>query len=331
MAQLPAKVKDRFLYTALSSYLPCRHRGKVRDTFTLPEPDLLLVVASDRVSIFDFVLPALIPQKGELLTAVTIFWLTQVLSDVVHHLAAWGHRIDQFLPAELRHNQILQRRSLVVQRLEMLPVECIVRGYLTGSGWRAYQQGQPIDDHILPDGLHDGARLPEPIFTPTTKSATGHDAPLPRQEVAEKHGHWLEEHSLKLFTTLAEYARERGVILADTKFEFGAPSVLADEVGTPDSSRFWDYQEWEEASTELRSPAPYDKELVRQWGMSVPLPNEPHGIHHLEPANEEHVAFVHGLTVPSSVLEQTAARYHAIFQRLTGWSLSQFQQRFLGC
>ncbi|TSC63905.1 MAG: phosphoribosylaminoimidazole-succinocarboxamide synthase, partial [Parcubacteria group bacterium Gr01-1014_106] len=207
------------------------HQGKVRDTYALPDENLLLVVATDRVSIFDFVLPTLVPRKGELLTALTVFWLDEVLNDARHHLLAFGSRIDVHLPVSLREDAELQRRALIVKKLTMIPVECIVRGYLTGSGWKSYQQNQQVCGISLTAGLHDGSRiLPAPIFTPTTKAETGHDEHLHTEAVIRQYGSSLRHRSLAIYAQIAAVAEEKKLILADTKFEFGTGEVLADEV-----------------------------------------------------------------------------------------------------
>jgi phosphoribosylaminoimidazole-succinocarboxamide synthase len=311
------------------------HQGKVRDTYALYDDQLLLVVATDRVSIFDFVLPALVPQKGELLTALTVFWLTEILADIHHHLVAYGAGIDPYLPPALRGDAELYKRALVVRRLTMAPVECIVRGYLTGSGWKSYQKTQQVCGIELPEGLYDGSRiLPHPIFTPTTKAESGHDEHLPTETVIKRYGAWTRDLSLRYYQTLANVAEAKGIILADTKFEFGDGGVLADEVGTPDSSRFWDREEWLRAAERQASPEPYDKEVVRNWGKQVPTPlvgvNSTVGLGTLNPEDPVHLAFVETLTVPPAILNETAQRYHTVFQRLIGFTLEAYQQTKLG-
>lgn len=310
------------------------HQGKVRDTYALPDKGLLLVVATDRVSIFDFVLPTLVPHKGELLTALTVFWLDEVLRDVCHHLIAFGKGIDKHLPPSLRGLAELYQRTLVVKKLTMVPVECIVRGYLTGSGWRSYQKTQQVCGIELPPGLYDGSRIvPAPIFTPTTKAETGHDEHLQTKVVIQQYGTSLRDRSLAMYQRIAEVTEGKGLILADTKFEFGAlrvpqgalslskseGEVLADEVGTPDSSRFWDKEEWARACEQRKSPPPFDKEIVRNWGKQCQLdqraPNSANGL-----------AFVRGLQIPQDVLDETSQRYQTVFQRITGLTLTDFQK-----
>ncbi|RJO74359.1 MAG: phosphoribosylaminoimidazolesuccinocarboxamide synthase [Myxococcales bacterium] len=331
-AQLPKKLAEAdFDRTLAKSGLTRVHQGKVRDTYLSPRhPELMLLVATDRLSIFDFVLPALVPQKGEVLTALTVFWLADVLKDAAHHLEAYGAGLDAFLPSALCGLPDLQTRGMIVRRLAMIPVECVVRGYLTGSGWSAYQRAVEVCGHRLPTGLHDGSRLPEPIFTPTTKAEVGHDEHVSYVDVRARFGRGLEEASLSIYRQIHDYAAGRGIILADTKFEFGEGLVLGDEVATPDSSRFWDKGEWEEAAQRQKSPSGYDKQPVREWGKTVATPFSAAGqaIMGIDKLDTEEAAqrdFVHGLNVPADVTRATADRYLSIFERLTGQTLAAFQ------
>jgi phosphoribosylaminoimidazole-succinocarboxamide synthase len=311
------------------------HQGKVRDTYEIPNyPGLLLVVATDRLSIFDIVLPGRVLDKGKVLTALTVFWLEEVFSGVCHHLKVYGRNIDLFLPLSLRGDQELMARALIVEKLNIYPVECVARGYLTGSGWRSYRETGVVCGHQLPSGLYDGSVLPEPIFTPATKAQEGHDEPLTAEEVAKEYGTRLEIMTLWIYSTALNYALKRGIILADTKFEWGSSSrdscVLGDEVLTPDSSRFWDKEEWREAAGRRRSPKGFDKEPVRQWGMTVSTPFGK-GINQLEPNNSRHLAFIEqDLKIPQSVLHETTERYLEIFERLTGKSLPTFHKEIMG-
>ncbi len=332
-ARLPEQVAESGLNSLLVKKgvkLVCQ--GKIRDTYTLPDyPDLLLVVATDRLSIFDFVLPCLVPDKGEVLTALTVFWLIKVLSDFNHHLMAFGREIGRFLPNVLRGNYELWTRSLIVKKLKIIPIECVIRGYLTGSGWKSYQQDRTVCGQQLPEGLYDGAKLPYFIFTPSTKTESGHDIPLTSTSVTEKYGIRLEELTLGIYTAACKYAFLRDIIIADTKFEFDEGFVLADEVLTPDSSRFWDKKGWEAAVLQKRAPTGYDKEPVRQWGKTVKTPFEGIvGINNLDPENSEHLAFVAQLIVPQEVISATTQRYRTIFQRLTSFELEVFQGNVLG-
>jgi len=331
-AKIPTLVADTTVQQVLQQAgIKLGHRGKVRDTYLLPDPALLFVVATDRVSIFDFVLPAVVPHKGALLTALTVFWLSEVLNDVPHHLVAYGRGIDEYLPPELRGNAELHKRALVVRKLKMVPIECIVRGYLTGSGLKSYEKNHHVCGIPLPEGLHDGSRiLPAPIFTPTTKAESGHDEHVPTDEVIQRYGRWTRDRSLAYYQRLAEVAESKGLVLADTKFEFGEGGVLADEVGTPDSSRFWDTDECARDSEQKKSPPPFDKELVRSWGkQNVLLRCGQDGLvsmPYLDPDNPAHVAFVHSRTVPDAVLNETTSRYRTVVQRLTGLTLEEFQK-----
>ncbi len=311
------------------------HRGKVRDTYLVGAQRMLLV-ARDSVSIFDVVLSILIALKGQILTALSNFWMTTVLKDFPNHLIASGPKVAVELglpntPAV----QELCKRAVLVQSLDMEMWECVVRGYLTGSGWRDYSQTGEVCGHTLPPGLHDGSRLPEPIFTPATKAQQGHDVNTSYHLVDPV----LAELSLEIFRVGAAYAWERGIILADTKFEFGSlllcgetrvtplkprDAILADEVFTPDSSRFWDRDEWHRANELGKPPSSFDKEIVRTWGLTV---DTPWGLklNKLDVTNPEHVAFAQQLTVPTEVVEQTFERYHTIFKRLTGMTLAEYQ------
>ncbi len=342
-AQIPHNVADSEVSEILmAAGMRRKHQGKVRDTFDVSE-DLLMPVSTDRLSIFDFVLPAEVPLKGEILNAMTVFWLIRVLRNTDHHLVAFGGDIDQYLPYEIRMDKKnlnkIRKRAIVVKKFDMLPVECIARGYLTGSGWKAYQEDGAVCGHQLSAGLHDGSKLPKAIFTPTTKAAVGHDEHISAESVIKEYGaiDWL---TLEIYSAIAEFASQKGVILADTKFEFGQNDkgdvILCDEVATPDSSRFWDKGEWEEASARGKSPSGYDKEPVRQWGKTVATPftdsreNLIIGIHKLDNTDSEHIAFVSSLKIPREVLTATTGRYSTIFKLLTGQTLEQFQKEVMG-
>jgi phosphoribosylaminoimidazole-succinocarboxamide synthase len=261
--------------------------GKVRELYAL-ETDRLLLVASDRISTFDVVLPTDIPDKGRVLTGLSAFWFARTGDLCANHLLAV--RSDA--------------RSLECRRLEMLPIECVVRGYLAGSGWKDYQESGEICGHSLPAGLRESDRLPEPIFTPATKAATGHDENITRDQAAELVGREqlraVEETSLALYRFASDYAAERGIIIADTKFEFGLDEegrlVLADEAFTPDSSRFWPADEYKPGG-----PQPsFDKQFVRDYCESL-------GWDKTDPGPE----------LPEDVVAGTRARYVEAFERLT--------------
>jgi phosphoribosylaminoimidazole-succinocarboxamide synthase len=334
MPYIPQRVTFGPLGVKLFNALGPARQGKVRDTYSIPGyPETLLVVATDRISIFDFVLGAFVRDKGAILTAMTIFWLSQILTDWQHHMLAYGSGIDSYLPQKLRSNPELQSRALVVRKLEMIPVECIVREYLTGSGWSSYQETGAVCGHTLATGLHDGSKLSSPIFTPTTKSEVGHDESLQASDVVKKYGQELATISKHVFRLASSYALERGIIIADTKFELGRRAndpanlhyVLADEVLTPDSSRFWRVQDWAEAAALQKSPQGHDKEPVRAWGKSLDLPDSRKGIHKLNPAIMADQQLVGQIQVPGEVTEATTDRYHSIFQMLSDMTLKEFQ------
>ena len=329
-AIVPECVADNALSRRLRQHLRLVHRGKVRDTYEVPgHPDKLFVVATDRVSIFDFVLGALVPQKGEVLVALTIFWLTEVLNEIDHHLLAYGSGIDAFLPLELIADPELQRRAVIVKRLHMVPVECIARGYLTGSGWKDYRKDQAVCGIALPADLHDGSQLPSPIFTPSTKAIVGHDVNITAESVELRFGSWLGEKTLALYRRASEYARSRGIIIADTKLEFGTDHCLGDEAFTPDSSRFWGTDEYQAARLMGRSPTGYDKEPVRQAGKLAVIAGQTVDISQLDPTNETDVALAAAWQIPGVVVAQTTQRYLNIVSRLTGTDLETFQQHFM--
>ncbi len=301
-------------------------RGKVRDTYALPgHPDKMLVVAMDRLSIFDFVLPAFVRQKGEILTAMNIYWRKMLGDQFAHDLVAYGEKVDEYLPPELR-GKGLRKQASVVRRLKMCSCEAIVRGYLTGSGLKAYNKTRSVCGQRLPSGLMDGDRLPFPIFAPSTKAKEGHDEHIVADSVAEMYSAQLERNSLQLFWVAQMFAQCKKIILADTKFEWGLDPqtyklVLADEVLTPDSSRFWDLAAWEkmQKSSMRSSPPSYDKQFVREWGKTQ-------GIDSRDPCKPEDVEYVHGLEVPTEVIARTTQIYRYIFWRLTGEKLEAFQQ-----
>jgi len=343
--KIPEYLKTALHTKILKTELPLLNTGKVRDTFAIPDhPDLLLMVASDRISIFDFVLNALVPLKGEVLTALTVFWLEPgngLLRKIPNHLIAWGAGIDAYLPEALRGNSALQARALIVQRCDIIPVECVVRGHLTGSAWSDYRKNNGlVFDQQLPAGLQDGSKLPDdvfPFFTPTTKAHIGHDQPLSAADVLKEHGGWLADKSLQIYFTAYKYALAQGIIIADTKFELGDNGWLADEVLTPDSSRFWLIDEWEGALKDTRTPMALDKEVVRLWGKGVLTPfadvsgKKIVGINGLKDTeSSEFLQFINSLSVPAEIIQMTTDRYCKIFRLLTGYSLPDFQRQVMG-
>jgi phosphoribosylaminoimidazole-succinocarboxamide synthase len=261
--------------------------GKVRELYEVDDERLLLV-ASDRISTFDVVLPTEIPDKGRVLTGLSAFWFTRTRDLVANHLLA------------LRDDG----RSTECRKLEMLPLECVVRGYLTGSGWKDYQATGAVCGHVLAEGLRDSDKLPEPIFTPATKAQEGHDENIDRERAAELVGQErfdeVERVSIGLYRFASEYAASRGILLADTKFEFGLDRdgqlVLGDEAFTPDSSRFWPADEYEPG----RAQPSFDKQFVRDYCETLGWDKTPPGPE-----------------LPEDVVAGTRARYVEAFERLT--------------
>jgi phosphoribosylaminoimidazole-succinocarboxamide synthase len=277
--------------------------GKVREVFDLG--DRFLLVASDRISAFDVIMPNGIPQKGEVLTQISHFWFAQFSGLVPNHLLAGA---NDPLPKELQpFESILARRSMIVKKAEPLAIECIVRGYLSGSGWKEYKQSQTICGIGLPVGLLESAELPEPIFTPSTKAAAGHDENISFVEAARIVGPELaaqaRDLSLKIYRAGRDYARRRGIIIADTKFEFGlfeGKLILIDEVLTPDSSRFWPADQYAPG----RSQASFDKQFVRDYLETLAWDKTPPGP-----------------KLPDEVVAKTSAKYLEAYERLTGRKL----------
>jgi phosphoribosylaminoimidazole-succinocarboxamide synthase len=281
------------------------HRGKVRDIYDLG--DALLLVATDRISAFDIVLPGGIPEKGAVLNQMSAFWFGRLAEVVPNHILALGTERGRVAPyfKDLPHE--IARRAMLVRKAQPILVECVVRGYLAGSAWSEYRAQRTIGGRPAPNGLTESQRLQRPLFTPTTKAAQGHDEPLSLQEVEAAVGgdlaRRLERLSLDLYTAGDDYARSRGILIADTKFEFGmleGQVILIDEALTPDSSRFWDAQTYEPG----RAQDPLDKQFVRDWLIRSGWSKEP-------PAPE----------LPAEIVEQTARRYREVFQRLTGHAL----------
>ncbi|MGB8370404.1 MAG: phosphoribosylaminoimidazolesuccinocarboxamide synthase [Limisphaerales bacterium] len=290
--------------------------GKVREVFDLG--DRLLFVATDRLSAFDVIMPNGIPRKGEVLTQISYFWFAQTESFQPNHLLsragdAFGVPALAGLPAALKTQ--LARRSMIVKKAKPLAIECVVRGYLAGSGWKEYQKSQTVCGIKLPPGLKEASELPEPIFTPATKAETGHDENIPFAEAAKIVGADIAEEarakSLKIYNSARDYARKRGIIIADTKFEFGlcggdasSPTsgklVLIDEVLTPDSSRFWPAEDYKPG----RSQASFDKQFVRDYLETLDWNKTPPGP-----------------VLPPDVVAKTSATYLEAYERLTGKKL----------
>jgi phosphoribosylaminoimidazole-succinocarboxamide synthase len=247
-------------------------------------------------------------------------------------MVAFGTGIDKYLPELLQNNPELQKTALVVRRLDVVPVEGVVRGYLTGSGWDKYRNDQPVCGHVLAPGLNDGARLPQPIFTPTSKAEEGHDEPMDFQTVRVSYP-GMEEFCLGLYVAGLDYSLPRGIILADTKFEVALVDGsywLVDEVLTPDSSRYWDDSAWEEAQRQFESPEGFDKQYARNYGLGIETPFGVIGIKALKPANLAHCQWVGGLPVPREVVLKTTGLYQGIVGRLSGNDLWEFQRMRMG-
>jgi phosphoribosylaminoimidazole-succinocarboxamide synthase len=258
-------------------------RGKVRDLYSLNGQ--LLFVATDRISAFDYVLATGIPEKGRVLTQLSLFWFDFLKGVVKNHLVTAN--VDQY-PAPLKkYADDLRGRSMLVTKAQMIDIECVARGYLSGSGWKEYQQTGAVCGIKLPSGLKDSDKLPEPIFTPATKALSGHDENISIEEMAKRTGKELAEKlrdlTLKIYKTAADYAAGRGIIIADTKFEFGQTSqglILADEVLTPDSSRFWPADKYQPG----KAQESFDKQFVRdyleaiKWNKQPPAPSLPEDV-----------------------------------------------------
>ena len=283
-------------------------RGKVRDIFQAG-PDLLMV-ATDRISAFDVVLPQDIPGKGQVLTGLSLYWFDRTKELVANHLITAENGA---FPAPFAGRRDLAGRAMLVKRADVVPIECVARGYLSGSGWKEYTKAGTVCGISLPPGLTESERLPEPIFTPATKEATGHDVNITIDEMAERVGRGLSERlkelTLGLYEFAASHLEERGIILADTKFEFGFADgelILIDEVLTPDSSRFWPADQYRPGGTQ---PS-FDKQYVRDW-------LDESGWDHEPPPPD----------LPREVVEQSAARYREAYERITGESFDSYLER----
>ena len=279
--------------------------GKVRDIYDLG--DKLLIVASDRISAFDVIMANGIPNKGAVLTQISKFWFEHFAGKVAHHMIT--DNVSEFPSPFCDHPDQLQSRSMLVKKTKPLPVECVIRGYLAGSGWKEYQQSQTICGHKLPAGLKQCAKLPEPIFTPSTKAELGeHDENITVAQAGEIIGtetaNYVRDKSLEIFTKAGEYALQRGMILADTKFEWGIIGdeiILIDEVLTPDSSRFWPADKYESG----RDQESYDKQFVRNYLESIDFDKSGKGI-----------------VLPDDIVEKTSAKYIEGYEQLTGRKFS---------
>lgn len=284
------------------------YRGKVRDTYSLDD-ETLLMVASDRISAFDVVLPTGIPLKGLVLSRISSFWFDKTSHLIPNHLIAMGDSPGA-IPAGSPVGEVpegIARQAMVVKKADRVDVECIVRGYLAGSAWAEYRKEGTVFGKPMPAGLKEGQIFPEPIFTPTTKAEEGHDENISLEEVRDMVGEdvarQLEEKSIAVYEFARDYASSKGIILADTKLEFGfvdGELILIDEIFTPDSSRFWDMEGYEPG----KDQPSFDKQYVRDWLVDQGWDKEP-------PAPE----------LPEEIVENTSARYQEAFRRLTGMEL----------
>jgi len=278
--------------------------GKVRDVYRLDSQHLLFV-ATDRISAFDYILATGIPHKGRVLTQISLFWFELLKSIVPNHLVT--AEVDKYPGPARKYADQLRGRSMMVLKADMVPVECVVRGYISGSAWKEYKASGTVCGIKLPSGLKESDKLPQPIFTPATKATTGHDENIPFEEmvriVGEEKSKQLRDLSLAIYTKAADYARTKGIIIADTKFEFGITGrgiTLADEVLTPDSSRFWPADKYEPG----RAQDSYDKQYVRdyleqiRWNKQPPAP-----------------------ALPQEVVLKTSEKYLEAYHQLTGREL----------
>ena len=287
------------------------HRGKVRDTYQI-DADLLLMVTTDRISAFDVVLPTGIPEKGRILNKMSGFWFDQTKHLIPNHLVALADDPDvagKFSDSELMRNlpAHVARQAMIVKKAERIDIECVVRGYITGSAWSEYQKQGTVSGQRMPSGMVEGDAFPEPLFTPTTKAEQGHDENMTSEEVIALAGadlaRQLEEVTKTVYRFGHDYARERGIVLADTKLEFGllhGELILIDELFTPDSSRFWDMDGFNPG----RSQPSFDKQIVRDWLIEQGWDREP-------PAPE----------LPPDIVARTSERYLEAYRRLTGAGL----------
>jgi len=276
-----------------------KNRGKVRDVYDLD--DKLLMIATDRISVFDVVLPTAIPYKGIVLTQLSNFWFNKTKGIINNHII-----VDDFnlMPTHIKKFQDINGRSVLVKKVETIPIECVVRGYITGSAWSAYQKGEKICGIKLPSGLVESDKLPEPLFTPTTKAATGHDEAMTEEQMRKQFGDEmtdaLRNSSINIYSFAEKEARKRGIIIADTKFEFGildGEIIIIDEMLTPDSSRFWPADGYKPGGSQKS----FDKQFVRDYMISIGWNKNP-------PAPE----------VPEEIVKETTKKYIEAYEKITG-------------
>ncbi|MDR2192168.1 MAG: phosphoribosylaminoimidazolesuccinocarboxamide synthase [Endomicrobium sp.] len=280
--------------------MPLIHRGKVRDVYDIGEN--ILIVASDRISAFDFVIPTLIPNKGKVLHQLSMFWFDFVKDILPNHIIT-GNFED--FPQELKKYEYLRGRSMIVKKAKRVDIECIVRGYLAGSGWKEYQKSKTVCSIPLPEGLKESSKLPQNIFTPSSKEEGGkHDENISFEETVkrtdENTARQLKDNSLALYKRASEYALQKGIILADTKLEFGyygGEMILIDEIFTPDSSRFWEVSKYEEGKPQDSLDKQYVRDYLEQikWNKSSPAPE-----------------------LPKDIVDKTIGKYIDVYEKLTG-------------
>lgn len=279
--------------------IPLFFRGKVRDIYDLD--DKLLIISTDRISAFDYVLPTPIPGKGKILNQISVFWFDFLKDIIPNHFLTVD--IEEY-PENLRNFDILYERSMLVKKAQRINVECVVRNYISGSAWREYRESGSVCGIKLPEGLKESDKLSEPLFTPAVKAMSGHDINISEQQVIDNEGYeaakTIKEKSLELYEKAAKYAEERGIIIADTKFEFGKVEneiILIDEVLTPDSSRFWDKEKYEPGKPQES----FDKQFVRDYLESISWNKQP-------PVPE----------LPPEIVEKTKQKYLEAYHRLLG-------------
>ncbi len=335
MTKIPKKLLiNEFTGYLLKQGLKIQHQGKVRDTFFINEKELL-VVATNRISIYNFVLNAEIPKKGEVLTALTHFWFNKILNDFDNHLLKSEFNKKFNRAYDLREKGLKNldlKRSLVVKNMstKLWPFEMIFRHYIGGSIFKNYQKTGMAAGHRLEPNLPKWSKLDKPLFTPSTKEEIGHDINVDADyfySEMEKMGYGeksalVVEKLIKAYTTAHKYAEKKGILILDTKLEVAGITIV-DEVFTPDSSRFVLKEDWEKSMLEVREPYFYDKQLVRNWGEKL-------GINNLDPENPDDLKFVHCLKVPKEIIEETSCNYLKLFEMITGHSLEEFQKEEMG-
>lgn len=318
------KLPDHLIFMPeIEEHLKLHSRGKVRDIYKLSKGKFLAVV-SDRVSIFDFVLGFLVLGKGAILNAINLFMTLVVLKAFKHDIIAYGAGIDEYLPEPLRGNPELQKRATVIRKLKMVPIEGIIRNYLTGSAIKPYKETGMVCGIRLPAGLKDGSKLPEPIFTPTTKAKTGHDEHIDAGKVEKKYPSFV--NMIKKATQIgSKYLLSRGIIIVDTKLE-GGEKCLGDERFTPDSSRFVDEKAYREHQTAGKEgfPPSLDKQFVRDTGKKLGISGD------LDPDDDANIKTVFNTRFDPMAIKKTAQIYRYIFWRITSMRIETFQKKFMG-